>query len=182
MAIDFPDSPDVDDVHTDGSRSWVWDGEKWNVQAPTGSTGATGATGPQGPQGETGPQGPAGSVSSYSIVGSFNGAGSPLTEGETCLVRINRSLTITGWTILNDVSGSITYDIWVDSYANYPPTDADSIVASAAPAVSSALKNASTSLTGWTTSLSEGDVVVFALDTVDGVVGVSQLILDVDVV
>lgn len=29
MAINFPDSPSVNDVHTVGQRSWSWNGEKW---------------------------------------------------------------------------------------------------------------------------------------------------------
>ena len=29
MAIDFPDSPSVNDTHTVGSVTWVWDGNTW---------------------------------------------------------------------------------------------------------------------------------------------------------
>lgn len=31
MPIDFPDTPTVGDLHTVGSRTWRWDGEKWLV-------------------------------------------------------------------------------------------------------------------------------------------------------
>lgn len=31
MAIDFPDSPSVDQTYTSGDRTWRWDGEKWLV-------------------------------------------------------------------------------------------------------------------------------------------------------
>ena len=34
MAINFPDSPSVNDIHTVGQRKWRWNGEKWRkVQA-----------------------------------------------------------------------------------------------------------------------------------------------------
>jgi hypothetical protein len=68
-AINFPDAPDVDDVFTSGSRSWVWTGSAWKLASasvgpsgPTGPTGATGDTGPTGPVGDTGPQGPTGAT------------------------------------------------------------------------------------------------------------------------
>lgn len=35
---------------------------------------------------------------------------------------------ITEWTLLADQSGSIGVDIWKDTYANYPPTSADTII------------------------------------------------------
>ncbi len=57
MAIDFPNSPTINDTHTVGDTTWTYDGSKWNKNAvtlvgPTGPTGPTGAastvTGPTG--------------------------------------------------------------------------------------------------------------------------------------
>ena len=31
MPINFPDSPSVNDTHTVGDRTWVWDGTTWTV-------------------------------------------------------------------------------------------------------------------------------------------------------
>ena len=31
MAINFPDSPSVNDTHTVGDKTWTWDGTAWNV-------------------------------------------------------------------------------------------------------------------------------------------------------
>jgi len=31
MAINFPDSPSVNDTHTVGDKTWTWDGTSWNV-------------------------------------------------------------------------------------------------------------------------------------------------------
>ncbi len=32
MAIDFPNSPVLNDTHTSGGRTWIYDGEKWLLQ------------------------------------------------------------------------------------------------------------------------------------------------------
>lgn len=55
---------------------------------------------------------------------------------------------ILSWEIGSDVSGSIQFDLWVDSYAAFPPTAADSICGSAKPTLSNAAK-ASGSASGW---------------------------------
>lgn len=77
--------------------------------------------------------------------------------------------TITeGW-LTADQSGSIVIDIWKDTYANYPPTDADSITASAPLTISAATKSKDTTLTGWTTSVSKGDILRFNVDSVSSI-------------
>jgi hypothetical protein len=43
--------------------------------------------------------------------------------------------------------------------------DADSITASALPTLSSVIKNTSSSLTGWTTSVAAGDIFKFNVDS-----------------
>jgi collagen type I alpha len=59
-AIDFPNSPQVNDTFTSGSQTWIWTGISWNlvisqVVGPTGATGAQGpastVTGPTGAKG-----------------------------------------------------------------------------------------------------------------------------------
>lgn len=88
----------------------------------------------------------------------------------TGLVRIPSAGTITGWQIKScdstPTSGSIVIDIWKDTYANFPPTVADSITASAKPTLTSATKAESTTLTGWITSISAGDIFYFNVDSV----------------
>jgi hypothetical protein len=63
-------------------------------------------------------------------------------------------------------SGSIVVDIWKDTYANYPPTVADTITASAKPTITTATKSEDSTLTGWTTSVAAGDVFRFNVDSV----------------
>lgn len=56
------------------------------------------------------------------------------------------NMLVTGWTLVADQSGSIELDLWSDSYANYPPTDTDSIVGANPPELSSQSKNQATGL------------------------------------
>ncbi len=56
-----------------------------------------------------------------------------------------------------DQSGSMVLDLWKDSYANYPPTVADTICAAAKPTLSAATKATDSTLTGWTTSVAAGE-------------------------
>ena len=96
----------------------------------------------------------------------FDGAGSALTTGaKKVYFRVPFACTITSWEIVSDVSGSVVFDIWKDTYANYPPTVADTITASAKPTLTSATKAQSSTLTGWTTSLSAGDYVEVNIDS-----------------
>lgn len=64
-----------------------------------------------------------------------------------------------------DVSGDFVVDIWKSTYAAYPPTDANSITASAPPALSGSAKSNNTTLTGWTTSVARGDWLKLHVDS-----------------
>ena len=37
MAINFPDTPNPNDVFTDGGKSWIWDGTTWKIYSSTSS-------------------------------------------------------------------------------------------------------------------------------------------------
>jgi len=71
--------------------------------------------------------------------------------------------TITGWSIAANVSGSIRFDIWKAN--NALPTVANTIVASAKPALTSVQYLSSTTLTGWITTFIAGDVFAFFVET-----------------
>ena len=96
----------------------------------------------------------------------IDGGGSELSTGVALDVEIPYNCTINGVKALANESGSVVVDIWKDTYANFPPTDADSITASAPVTISTATKSEDTTLTGWTTSLSEGDILRFNVDSV----------------
>lgn len=70
--------------------------------------------------------------------------------------QIPFTCTIVSCTLVSDVSGSAVYDLWLDTYANFPPTVADTIVASAKPTLSSAVNSKDTTLTGWSKALTKG--------------------------
>jgi hypothetical protein len=69
-------------------------------------------------------------------------------------------------------------DLWVDSYANYPPTNADSITASAKPALSSATKNTSTAISTWTAggTIAAGSIIAVEVESVTGCLKVQILL------
>lgn len=94
-----------------------------------------------------------------------DGGGVVITTGIKGELEIPFACTVTGWKVFLDQSGSIVFDIWKDTYANYPPTGADTITASAKPTVSSATK-ASGSPTGWMTSIAAGDILRFNVDSI----------------
>lgn len=93
-----------------------------------------------------------------------------ITTGAKESIQIPFNCTITEWTILSIdgliTSGSIVIDIWKDTYANFPPTIADTITASAKPTVTTTTKATSSALTGWTTSITAGDILRFNVDSV----------------
>jgi hypothetical protein len=101
----------------------------------------------------------------------IDGAGSAITTGNKGYARSVKAGTITKVTVLSidgtgpATSGSIVVDIWKDTYANYPPTVADSITASAKPTLSSAIKSEDSTLTGWTTAVAAGDCFGFNVDS-----------------
>ena len=104
-------------------------------------------------------------IGTGTIILQIDGGGSAITTGIVADIQVPYACTIESATILADQSGSIVIDVWKDTYANYPPTDADSIAASAVPTLSSATKSTDTTLTGWTTSIASGDTLRFNVDS-----------------
>ena len=100
------------------------------------------------------------------ITVNINGGGAAITTGLKGFLRVPYAATITAAELIGDQTGSIVVDVWKDSYANFPPTDADSITASAPPTLSSAVKSTDATLTGWTTSLAAGDYLAFNVDSI----------------
>lgn len=103
----------------------------------------------------------------------IDGGGSAITTGLKGFLEVPFACTIMQWTLMADVSGSIVVDIWKGTYANYPPTSGDVITASAKPTISSAVKGQSATLTGWTTSISENDILAFNVNSVSTVTRVT---------
>lgn len=101
----------------------------------------------------------AGLVSTAGFV--IDGSGSTPSTGSKGLLQVPFAGTITGWTLLGDVSGSASITVKKSTFAGFPSTT--SIVASAPPTLSSQQNATSTTLTGWTTAVAAGDVLEFVL-------------------
>ena len=69
-----------------------------------------------------------------------------ITTGVKGFMEIPYACTITAVRLVADAVGSIVVDIWKDSYANFPPTVADTITAAAKPTLASAQKAEDTTL------------------------------------
>jgi hypothetical protein len=91
-AIDFPNSPSVNDTHTVGDRTWKWNGSQWKVVRSV-LPGATGPTGPTGPQGDTatGPTGAVGNTGANGVTGSTGATGSNGATGATGAAAVTNS-------------------------------------------------------------------------------------------
>lgn len=105
----------------------------------------------------------------------LDGGGAALTTGIKLDVPFpNFPCTITGWELVADQSGSIVLDLWKDTYANFPPTVADTITASAKPTLASATKNKDAVLTGWNRTINKGDCLRVNIDSVSTVTRVTM--------
>lgn len=98
-------------------------------------------------------------------IGSW-GSGIAITTGIKGGVEVPEDCEIVGWTIVADQVGSIVVDVWKDTYANYPPTVADTIAGAEKPTLAAADKNQDLALGTWTTACTEGDWIFFNVDSV----------------
>jgi hypothetical protein len=96
-AIDFPNSPSVNDTHTVGNRVWKWNGTVWEVVRSTVpyATGATGAAGPTGATGST-VTGPTGAASAILAINNDTGTAYTLQAIDVNdLVTLNNANAVT---------------------------------------------------------------------------------------
>ena len=100
------------------------------------------------------------------VVFVIDGGGVAITTGQKGHISLPFAGTIISATLLADRSGSISIDIWKDTYANFPATDADTITASAVPTITTATKSQDATLTGWTTAITAGDHLRFNVDSI----------------
>jgi hypothetical protein len=100
------------------------------------------------------------------IVFDLDGGGAEPDTGLRAWIQVPFSGTITAVRAMADQTGSIVCDIWKDTFANFPPSDADSITASAPVTISAGVKSEDTTLTGWTTAFSAGDILACNIDSV----------------
>ena len=99
----------------------------------------------------------------YTAGVSIDGGGSAITTGAKNMITIPKAGTIAEIYMVADVSTSTVVDVW--KKAGAVPTDSDSITASDTPTLTTATYVNDTTLTGWTTTVSEGDVIRFNVDS-----------------
>lgn len=109
----------------------------------------------------------------------IDGGGSAITTGQKGYRSFPVAGTITRARLLADQSGSAVVDVWKDIFANYPPTVADTITASAKPTLSAQDHSEDTTLTGWTTAVAAGDVFGFNVDSASTI---TRLVLELTIV
>lgn len=107
----------------------------------------------------------------------FGTGSAVITAGLKTYVSCPYTGTITAARLLavdaSVTSGSIVIDVWKDTYAAFPPTVGDTITASAKPTLSSATRSDDTTLTGWVTTVTAGDVFGFVVDSASTVTQVA---------
>lgn len=102
----------------------------------------------------------------FGIEFTIDGGGSEIADNRKKELIVPFACTITGHHTLGDQSGSIVLDIWKKAFvANTAPTVANTITAAAKPTVSGARNASSTTLTGWTTSVSANDHFIVNVDS-----------------
>jgi hypothetical protein len=110
----------------------------------------------------------------------IDGAGAVITTGVKGYLSMPVAGTWKKWRLLSiDASataGSIVVDIWKDTYANYPPTVADTITAAAKPTLSAVNKNEDSALAGWVTTFAAGDILGFNVDSAGTVTKVALVL------
>lgn len=107
-----------------------------------------------------------------------DGGGSVITTGVKGFISLPVSGIWRRWRILSvdagsPISGSIVFDIWKDTFANFPPAVADTITAADKPTLSGAISAEGIALSGWIKTFSAGDVIGFNVDSVTSVTKVS---------
>lgn len=113
---------------------------------------------------------PGAGVGEYSTINFIiDGGGSAITTGVKGDLVIDFDCSIISWTLLADASGAIKIDVWVEHYADYPPTDADSICNAHEPEIAaSGVKAQDTDLSDWATNppvIAAGQTVRFNVDS-----------------
>lgn len=99
-------------------------------------------------------------------IGSY-GSGTAITTGLKGFVPVPEDCEIIAWTIVADQAATIVVDVWKDTYANYPPTVADTIAGAEKPSLGAVIKNQDLALGTWTTACTEGDWIGFNVDSND---------------
>jgi len=106
-------------------------------------------------------------VSEGSLSFVLDGLGVEIVDGVAGDIQFPFACTLTGWSLLADQSGAIKVDLWKDTYANFPPTDADSITNGHEPEIAaSGVKATDADIADWSdVTVDAGDVLRINVDS-----------------
>jgi hypothetical protein len=108
----------------------------------------------------------------------LDGGGLTITTGIKGYLQIPFNCIIHSWTLLADQAGSAVMDVWKTTFAGFPPLVGNSITGSTPPTLSGQATTSST-LTGWTTTIYEGDIIAF---NVVSATSIQRLTLELSVI
>lgn len=111
------------------------------------------------------------------ILGIGDFVGAPLTVGVRGYFYVPFGIRVSSWTLLADAAGDLQLDVWRDTYANFPPTVADTITGTEKPKLVAQQKNQDVALSSWATDINAGDVVGVNVDSTSGVIKQGTLTL-----
>lgn len=96
-----------------------------------------------------------------------DGGGSVLTTGVMRMGLCPFACTVTGWTVQADVSGSISLDVWANTFVNdVPPTVANTICGGSYPTLASNIQKQSTNVSSWHTALAANSAIIINIRSV----------------
>jgi hypothetical protein len=99
----------------------------------------------------------------------FDGGGEALEAGAGASVVLPYGFTAQAWTLIADQAGDVVLDVWVDTLANHPPTNADSVASGHEPAIVNGT-SATGNMTGWASAVwANGSVVTVNVDSCTGI-------------
>lgn len=96
----------------------------------------------------------------------IDGGGEELLPGEYGDPQWHVDGTIVSWSLLADQSGDINIDVWKAAYANYPPTNLDSITGGDDMFISGDDHNTDVPTSNWSPHFTRGDTIRFNVESV----------------
>lgn len=100
----------------------------------------------------------------------IDGGGGPISLGLAGVgIQVSFNGTIQNVTTLALTSGNCVIDIWKGPYEAYPLSNANSITASSRVTLNNASKNTDSTLTGWTRTINNNDILQFNVLSNDNV-------------
>jgi hypothetical protein len=107
----------------------------------------------------------------------IDGGSAVILTGLKGYLEIPFNCTITRATVLADRAGSIEIDVWKVPYTSFPPGSGNTICGSAKPTLSGAQKAQDSTLSGWTKTITAGDILAFNVDSVSTIQNVTLSLL-----